>query len=390
MAYVEIEKFETWAWFLALLLRDIGSHEEKGWAFISDRQKGLLEAISKQAPQAEHRICLRHMYNNFKGRYKGQQLKNLFWKAASTYNVRQHLRVMREIQRISPKRSINKLRLETDDYVDDCFKKERYLRVYSHMVNHVPGMHEYEESTLGIVNPPNVKTRLGRPKKKRMRDGNDRDENNNSRQRERNGAAATAQTEGTPTTGQPSANVPPADEHNENLGPSQIPSQTEVLMESFDFNVFSDFEIPSQTDVPIESVNLSDYFEVPQTATQASSSIPPRPRSRKQQTPQPRRIPNQASATPVTQRTESVTALERLKKRMQPSLPRPPKMPQVSTSTNSRPPKRPQASSSNTSRPSTFKRQCCTSSTSQNSTSVQGVGFLLNVYGLACVMLGGE
>ncbi|KAG8387956.1 hypothetical protein BUALT_Bualt02G0075100 [Buddleja alternifolia] len=570
MAYVEIEKFETWEWFLALLLRDIGSHEEKGWAFISDRQKGLLEAISKLAPQAEHRFCLRHMYNNFKGRYKGQQLKNLFWKAASTYNVRQHLRVMREIQRISPKRGsevtayewlcnipsthwarcffpirsksdvivnnisesfnsyilearelpiiemfeairrkcmsriqvkragmekynkvvcpniltkiekqrefarnchptwagddkfevmhymenhvvylndrhcscgffqlcgypcchaiagINKLRLETDDYVDDCFKKERYLRVYSHMVNPVPGMHEYEESTLGIVNPPNVKTRLGRPKKKRMRDGNDRGEKNvvsrrglthtcqiclqfghnkatctnppypnskyaeNSRQREGNGAAATAQTEGTPTTGQPSANVPPADEHNENLGPSQIPSQTEVPMESFDFNVFSDFEIPSQTDVPIESVNLSDYFEVPQTATQASSSIPPRPRSRKQQTPQPRRIPNQASATPVTQRTESVTALERLKKRMQPSLPRPPKMPQVSTSTNSRPPKRPQASSSNTSRPSTFKRQCCTSSTSQNSASVQGVGFLLNVYGLVCVMLGEE
>ncbi|KAG8376039.1 hypothetical protein BUALT_Bualt09G0022200 [Buddleja alternifolia] len=407
MAYVEIEKFETWEWFLALLLRDIGSHEEKGWAFISDRQHDLLEAVSKLAPQAEHRFCLRHMYNIFKGRYKEQQLKNLFWKVASTYNVKQHLKVMREIQRISPKRGsevtayewlcnipsthwarcffpirsksdvivnnisesfnnyilearelpiiemfeairrkcmiriqvkragmekynkvvfpniltkiekqrefarnchptwagddkfevmhymenhvvylndrhcscgffqlcgylcchaivgINNLRLETDDYVDDCFKKERYLRIYNHMVNPVPGMHEYEESTLGIVNPPNVKTRLGRPKKKRMRYGNDRE----------------SKTKGA--------------------------GGMELLL-------LHKLKIPSQTDVPIESVNLSDYFEVPQTATQASSSIHPRPRSRKQQTPQPRRIPNQASATAVTQRTESMTSLERI------------------------------------------------------------------------------
>ncbi|KAG8363714.1 hypothetical protein BUALT_Bualt19G0051100 [Buddleja alternifolia] len=217
------------------------------------------------------------------------------------------------------RKCIHKLRLETDDYVDDCFKKERYLRVYSHMVNPVPGMHEYEESTLGIVNPPNVKNKVGKAKK---------EVDENPRQR-----------------GEMELLL---------LHKLKIPSQTVVLMEFFDFYVFSN-------------------FEVPQTATQTSSSIPPKARSRKQQTPQPRRIPNQASTTPVTQRTESVNALERLKKRMQPSLPRLQKMPQVSTSTNLRPPKRPQASSSNTSRPSTFKRQCCTSSTSQNSASDQGV-----------------
>ncbi|KAL0403665.1 UNVERIFIED_CONTAM: hypothetical protein Sradi_2007300 [Sesamum radiatum] len=103
MAYVEIEKFDSWEWFLKLLLRDIGSAEERGWAFISDRQKGLLEAVSSLAPNAEHRFCLRHMYNNFKAKFKGQQLKKLFWKAASTYNVKQHLRVMKEIERVSPK-----------------------------------------------------------------------------------------------------------------------------------------------------------------------------------------------------------------------------------------------------------------------------------------------
>ncbi|KAL0303113.1 UNVERIFIED_CONTAM: hypothetical protein Sradi_6179400 [Sesamum radiatum] len=75
MAYVEIEKFDSWEWFLNLLLRDIGLHNERGWAFISDRQKGLIEVVTQLAPQAKHRFCLRHMYNNFKAKFKGQQLK---------------------------------------------------------------------------------------------------------------------------------------------------------------------------------------------------------------------------------------------------------------------------------------------------------------------------
>ncbi|KAK4382619.1 hypothetical protein Sango_2854200 [Sesamum angolense] len=111
MAYVEIEKHDSWEWFLNLLLRDIGSHDERGWAFISDRQKGLIEAVTQLAPRAEHRFCLRHMYNNFKGKFKGQELKNLFWKAASTYNVKEHLRIMKELRRLTRKEGKNRLQL---------------------------------------------------------------------------------------------------------------------------------------------------------------------------------------------------------------------------------------------------------------------------------------
>ncbi|KAL0298523.1 UNVERIFIED_CONTAM: hypothetical protein Sradi_6512100 [Sesamum radiatum] len=182
--------------------RDIGSQEQRGWAFISDRQKGLLEAVSSLAPNAEHRFCLKHMYNNFKGKFKGQELKKLFWKAASTYNVKQHLRWMKEIDRVMPKKfpedetaydwlceipvhhwarfpllscnCLNKLsQLNMEEYVDDYFKKDAYLRVYGHMINPVPGMHDYEESPLGIVEPPQVKSKPGRPKKVRRRDAND-------------------------------------------------------------------------------------------------------------------------------------------------------------------------------------------------------------------------
>ncbi|KAL0327849.1 UNVERIFIED_CONTAM: hypothetical protein Scaly_2217500 [Sesamum calycinum] len=233
VAYVEVEKYDSWEWFLNLLLRDIGSHNERGWAFISDRQKGLLEAIAELAPGAEHRFCLRHMYNNFKGKFKGQELKKMFWKAASTYNVNQHLKTMAEIQNMYPKRvgeqtpyewlaeippvhwarcffptktrcdvlvnnmnesfnhiimearelpiidmfewirkkfmtriqlvgypcchaiaAIDYHRLKMEDFIDECFKKEVYLKVYSHMIHPVPGMHDFEDSKMGRVEPP--------------------------------------------------------------------------------------------------------------------------------------------------------------------------------------------------------------------------------------------
>ncbi|KAG8371791.1 hypothetical protein BUALT_Bualt13G0124900 [Buddleja alternifolia] len=248
VAFVEVEKFETWEWFLNMVLRDIGSHDDKGWAFISDRQKGLVQALHKLAPNAEHRFCLRHMYNNFKAKFSGQELKRLFWKVASTYNVNHHMRVMREIERVHSKRGqaqtpfewlnvvtvvhwarcffttrtkcdviVNNIiesfnsyildamdkpiiemfewiklvgypcchaiaaydyhRLELDDYVDDCLKKDTYLRVYRHMINPVPRIHDFEVSSLGKIDPPQVKVRSERPTKRRRRDGNDKNRN---------------------------------------------------------------------------------------------------------------------------------------------------------------------------------------------------------------------
>ncbi|KAG8378805.1 hypothetical protein BUALT_Bualt07G0023100 [Buddleja alternifolia] len=103
-ALVEVENFDTWKWFQDLLMRDIGSAEEKGWTFLSDRQKGLIDVVHSVAPRAEHRFCVRHLYKNFKGRFKGEELKKLFWKAASTYSVKQHLRIMKQIERLHPKR----------------------------------------------------------------------------------------------------------------------------------------------------------------------------------------------------------------------------------------------------------------------------------------------
>ncbi|KAG8373643.1 hypothetical protein BUALT_Bualt11G0045600 [Buddleja alternifolia] len=137
MAYVEVKKFETWDCFLNLLLRDIGSQREKGWAFISDR---YLET---------HIVFLRDRHCSC-GMFQLVGYPYFHAIAACNYH-----------------------RLEAEDFVDDYLKKDTYLRVYRHMINPVPGMHEFEESSLGSIYPPHVKIRAGRPKTKRIKDAND-------------------------------------------------------------------------------------------------------------------------------------------------------------------------------------------------------------------------
>ncbi|CAI9271631.1 unnamed protein product [Lactuca saligna] len=71
-AVVEVENKETWKWFLDLLLDDIEMGIGHGLTLISDQHKGLIEAVKERVPAAEHRQCARHIYANFKKRFKGE------------------------------------------------------------------------------------------------------------------------------------------------------------------------------------------------------------------------------------------------------------------------------------------------------------------------------
>ncbi|KAL0405170.1 UNVERIFIED_CONTAM: hypothetical protein Slati_3830900 [Sesamum latifolium] len=101
-AFVEVEKFDSWLWFLRLLLRDIGSQEERGWTFISDRQKGLIDAVTELAPGAKHRFCLRHMYNNFKGTTPGTRTAPSPTRTAPGPRTHQVQAVQHQVQQEQP------------------------------------------------------------------------------------------------------------------------------------------------------------------------------------------------------------------------------------------------------------------------------------------------
>ncbi|RHN45490.1 putative MULE transposase domain-containing protein [Medicago truncatula] len=80
---VETETKDSWSWFLQLLLEDVG--QDKRYVFISDQQKGLIQVLEEKAQTIDHRLCLRHLYANFKKKFGGGTLiRDLMMGAAKT------------------------------------------------------------------------------------------------------------------------------------------------------------------------------------------------------------------------------------------------------------------------------------------------------------------
>ncbi|XP_021740125.1 uncharacterized protein LOC110706514 [Chenopodium quinoa] len=98
---VGVESTDTWSWFLHLLGSDLGTSEGAGYTFMSDQQKGLIAAIQEVFPQAESRVCARHVYSNFRGVFGGSlELKKQFWiiaKSTTENAFLEKLQVMREL-----------------------------------------------------------------------------------------------------------------------------------------------------------------------------------------------------------------------------------------------------------------------------------------------------
>ncbi|KAL2920993.1 Filamentous hemagglutinin [Bienertia sinuspersici] len=85
-AVVEVESTDSWTWFLDLLAADLETADGDGLTVMSDRQKGLIEAVNVCLPKAEVRYCVRHIWSNFKKQFSGQAFKEYFWHAARTCN----------------------------------------------------------------------------------------------------------------------------------------------------------------------------------------------------------------------------------------------------------------------------------------------------------------
>ncbi|XP_076929368.1 protein FAR1-RELATED SEQUENCE 6-like [Bidens hawaiensis] len=81
-ALVEAETLHSWTWFLECLKDTLDFPTDANFTFISDRQKGLIPALEKVFPRAEHRFCVRHIHENMKKQWRGDVSKNMFLKAA--------------------------------------------------------------------------------------------------------------------------------------------------------------------------------------------------------------------------------------------------------------------------------------------------------------------
>ncbi|KAJ8627982.1 hypothetical protein MRB53_021289 [Persea americana] len=69
IAVVEAENIDSWLFFLHWLKIGLNGSE---FTFMSDRQKGLVEAVNRVFPMGYQRFCMRHVYANFQKYYKGR------------------------------------------------------------------------------------------------------------------------------------------------------------------------------------------------------------------------------------------------------------------------------------------------------------------------------
>ncbi|XP_071727511.1 uncharacterized protein [Rutidosis leptorrhynchoides] len=100
-AIVEAENTESWKWFLLCLGADLGLVENSNFTFITYRQKGILPAIASVFPCAEHRYYVRHIHQNFKKTYRGEEYKKILWKSASATTVIEFEGAMQEMRQFN-------------------------------------------------------------------------------------------------------------------------------------------------------------------------------------------------------------------------------------------------------------------------------------------------
>jgi hypothetical protein len=82
-ACVENENYDSWYWFISLLQKDIQiNNQGDGWVIISDQQKGPIKAVNEIIPEAEHRMCARHIYANWRKKHRDKGFQKPFWACA--------------------------------------------------------------------------------------------------------------------------------------------------------------------------------------------------------------------------------------------------------------------------------------------------------------------
>ncbi|KAK9986246.1 hypothetical protein SO802_031197 [Lithocarpus litseifolius] len=100
-AIVEVEMKDSWAWFILKLISDINASSKRRLTFISNQQKGLIPTFEELMPGVDHRLCVRHLYNNSKKKHPGLILRDIFWRIATATYYKQWDRAMKELRSVS-------------------------------------------------------------------------------------------------------------------------------------------------------------------------------------------------------------------------------------------------------------------------------------------------
>ncbi|XP_076941190.1 uncharacterized protein LOC143610664 [Bidens hawaiensis] len=177
---VEGENNDSWEWFMNQLSKCLEVTDGgRGWTLISDQQKGLINAVNLVWKNAEHRNCARHIYANWKKEYKGEDYKEVYWRACRAYNEADYNVAMNDMLELSPDavdayvkqnpKLAGFMKRNSEEFVHESFLKEKHLKSYQFTIPPLPS-EKYWPIVDYPIDPPPVKAMPGRPKKNIKRD----------------------------------------------------------------------------------------------------------------------------------------------------------------------------------------------------------------------------
>ncbi|XP_010523617.1 PREDICTED: uncharacterized protein LOC104801928 [Tarenaya hassleriana] len=127
-AVVHMETIDSWTWFVQKLKADLSLGDGQNITILSDKQKDLLNAIHHELPRAEHRMCARHIYDNWKKSFKSLELKCLFWRIATSFHQGMYAEHMGTLASKDPDAYEALLRTEPTQWCRAFFKVDSHCK----------------------------------------------------------------------------------------------------------------------------------------------------------------------------------------------------------------------------------------------------------------------
>ncbi|XP_070020445.1 uncharacterized protein LOC142180943 [Nicotiana tabacum] len=99
-AIVDKENDASWGWFFERFKEALGDRDDM--CIVSDRNESIAKAASIVYPQVSHCVCIWHLWNNIKDRYKRSQeeLREIFFATARAYTIQEFNHHMTEMEQI--------------------------------------------------------------------------------------------------------------------------------------------------------------------------------------------------------------------------------------------------------------------------------------------------
>ncbi|XP_058783420.1 uncharacterized protein LOC131658103 [Vicia villosa] len=158
---------------------------------------GLVPAIADLGPNVEHRLCVKHLYGNWKKKYPGGHMKELLWQAARATVVPDWERAMQKIKDINEDAWKDMMEIRPSMWTRSTYRtgshcdlqvnnmceafnmaileyrdkpiitKTSFMATYSYIVLPSNGPRLWPTAEGEPINPPVMRRAPGRPKKKR-------------------------------------------------------------------------------------------------------------------------------------------------------------------------------------------------------------------------------